>query len=361
MNDSPSHPPSPHPINNSLFRFQTIRRVLLLLAIPHFFLLMCYSLPKRFLRTDRNRDVLAYYLVSERIQKGEPVYRQLPEVGPHTPSTPFYLYPPVLSSILAIMPPTTFVKFAQVWTVLLYAVFWIYAACLTRLAVGRVTLSGILIAGLVLTCFPGTHIALSYGQVDPFLWVLFGLALAVPALRGAGLMAIALVKPWAIWPLIWTFREGKRVWIGALLIAVGGAGVGMFVIGPTKFYTECYIWIRDVLPSVGQGTWSAGSEGSWSLSFAVLRAIKALQLWVYQGGVLPFWARAWLTFSASAAPLLVGWLLRRRPMALQLSAMGCAAVLFAPICWTSYLPLLLSLFAVLIGQTLASPEKMLNE
>ena len=105
---------------------------------------MCYSLPKRFLRTDRNRDVLAYYLVSERIQKGEPVYRQLPEVGPHTPSTPFYLYPPVLSSILAIMPPTTFVKFAQVWTVLLYAVFWIYAACLTRLTVGRAILSGIL-------------------------------------------------------------------------------------------------------------------------------------------------------------------------------------------------------------------------
>jgi hypothetical protein len=283
MNDSPSHPPSPHPNTNSLFRFQTIRRVLLLLAIFHFFLLMCYSLPKRFLRTDRNRDVLAYYLVSERIQKGEPVYWPLPEVGPHKPSTPFYLYPPVLSSILAIMPPTSFVKFAQVWTVLLYAVFWIYAACLTRLALGRATLSGTLVAGLVLTCFPGTHIALSFGQLDPFLWALFGLALAVPAIRGAGLMAIALVKPWAI---------------------------------------------------------------------------KALQLWAYQGGVLPFWARAWLTFSASAAPLLVGWLLRRRSMALQISAMGCAAVLFAPICWTSYLPLTLSLFAVLIGQRLAYPEKI---
>jgi hypothetical protein len=48
-------------------------------------------------------------------------------------------------------------------------------------------------------------------------------------------------------------------------------------------------------------------------------------------------------------------------MVLQLSAMGCAAVLFAPICWTSYLPLMLSLFAVLIGQALASPEKMLDE
>ena len=124
MNDTSRHSPSPYSLINSLFRSQTIRRILLLLAIFHFFLLMCYSLPKRFLRTDRNRDVLAYYLVSERIQKGEQVYWPLPEVGPHKPSTPFYLYPPVLSSILAIMPPTSFVKFAQVWTVLLYAVFY---------------------------------------------------------------------------------------------------------------------------------------------------------------------------------------------------------------------------------------------
>ena len=144
MNDSPGHLPPPYSINNSLFRFQTIRRVLLLLAIFHFFLLMCYSLPKRFLRTDRNRDVLAYYLVSDRIQKGEPVYWPLPETGPHNPSIPLYLYPPVFSSILAIMPPTSFVKFAQIWTFLLYTAFWIYAVCLTRLAVGRVTFSGIL-------------------------------------------------------------------------------------------------------------------------------------------------------------------------------------------------------------------------
>ena len=56
----------------------------------------------------------------------------------------------------------SFVKFAQIWTILLYAVFWIYAACLSRLVVGRATVSGILVAGLALTCFPGTHIALSY-------------------------------------------------------------------------------------------------------------------------------------------------------------------------------------------------------
>jgi hypothetical protein len=48
-------------------------------------------------------------------------------------------------------------------------------------------------------------------------------------------------------------------------------------------------------------------------------------------------------------------------MALQLSAMGCAAVLFAPTCWTSYLPLILSLLAVLIGQALAPSERVSSE
>ena len=164
-----------------------------------------------------------------------------------------------------------------------------------------------------------------------------------------------------MWLLIWTSLDGKKVWIGASLVAVGGVCGGMLMVGPTKFYAECSIWIQNVLPTLGQGTWTTGSYGSWSLSFAVLRVAKTLQLWQYEGGLLPYWARIWLVFSAIVAPLLVGWLLRRRSMVLQLSAMGSAAVLFAPICWTSYLPLLLSPLAVLMGQKLACSEKMSNE
>jgi hypothetical protein len=361
MDDSPIHFPSPNSINNSLFRPQTIRRVLILLAIFHFFLLMCYSLPKRLLRTDKNRDVFAYYLVSKRIQKGEPVYWPLHQTGPHEPSPHLYLYPPVFSSLLVFIPSKSFVIFAQIWTIFLYFMFWIYAACLTRLASGKLTLPGTLIAGLVLTIFPGTHAALSLGNADPFLWALFGMALVIPTLRGSGLMAISLVKPWAVWPLIWSFSEGKKVLIGALLVAFGGAGLGMLVMGPTKFYSNCSIWIREVLPSLSQGSWSVGSWGNWSISFAALRVLKALDFWNYQSGVLPLWAKSWLLFAGISAPLFSGWLLRRRSKVLQLSVMGCTAVLFAPTCWTYYLPLALSLFAVLIGQVLASPEKMLKE
>lgn len=346
---------------NELINSNKIRHVLLVLAVLHLLLLMCYSLPKRVLRTDKNRDLLAYYLVSERIQKGGAVYWPLPQIGPHDPSPNLYLYPPVFASLLGFIPTKSFVTFSKTWTILLYLMFWVYAVCLARLASGKVSLSGTLIAGLVLTLFPGTHSALSLGNVDPFLWALFGLALVIPTLRGSGLMAIALVKPWAVWPLIWSFREGKKVLIGSLLVTFIGTSLGMFVIGPTKFFSNCSIWIREVLPSLGQGSWSLGIWGNWSLSFAVLRVIKALDLWNYQGGVLPLWARSWLLLAGISAPLLSGWLLRLKSKVLQLSVMGCTAVLFAPTCWTYYLPLLLSPIAVITGNVLSYQEETLND
>jgi len=338
-----------------------IRLIVLLLAVLHLLALMCYSIPKRFLRTDKHRDILAYYLVSERVQKNEPVYWPLPQKGSHEPSPHLYLYPPVFASLLGVFPSMSFVTFTQIWTILLYFAFWIYAACLTHLFIGRVSLKGILIAGLVLTLFPGTHIAISLGNIDPFLWALFGLALAVPTLRGSSLMAIALIKPWALWPLIWTLRERKRVWIGALFVAFGGAFLGLLVMGSAKFYTECLIWIREVLPSLGQGSWAIGSLGNWSISFAVLRVLKALNFFNLQSGVLPLWAKFWLILTGIIAPLLIGWFLRHKSKELQLSMIVCIAVLFSPICWTYSLPLLLPPVAIITGKMLCCSEKISNE
>lgn len=339
MNNSSFSNHSRNFCNNSIFHYPIIRRIVLILAIFHFFLLFGYSLPKRLLRTDEARDVIAYYLVKERIHRNEPVYSHLPEMGPHKSTFPIYIYPPVLSSMLAIIPVSKFETFASVWTFLLYVAFWIYAICLTQLAIGQVTVSGTLVAGLALTLFPGTHSALSLGKIDPFLWALFGMALTVPAFRGAGLMAVSLVKPWAVWPLIWAFKEGWRVLAYALMVAVGSVALGILVRGSTEFYMECLTWVRDVLPTLGQGTWSSGN---WSISFGVLKVIKILGLWEYARGMLPLWARIWLLFCGIGVPILSGWLLRRHPMVLQLSVMGCAAVLFSPICWTSYLPILLT-------------------
>jgi hypothetical protein len=334
-----------------ILRSPLFRRVLLFIAIFHFVAILGYSLPVRLLRTDQNRDLIAYYLVIERIHNNESVYINLSEKGPHKQTFPIYIYPPVLSSILAMMPVMSFVIFAQYWTLLLYAAFWIYAICLAKIAAGRVTITGALVAGLALTFFPGTHMALSLGQADPFLWALFGLALTVPAIKGAGLMAVTLVKPWAMWPLLWSLRDGWRVITGALIVSVGSLVLGALVRGTDVFYAECLNWFRDVLPSLGQGSWSAGN---WSISFGVLRVIKWLGLWDYSGGSLPLWARYWLLFCGIAVPILAGYILRRTHRILQISVVGCSAVVFAPICWITYLPVLLTVLSLMAGQKMSS-------
>jgi hypothetical protein len=354
MKNSSSPSNSQHVPTDPLFRYPLLRRILLFLAVFHFLVLLGYSLPKRLFRTDKKRDLICYYLVIERIHQNDPVYLHLPELGPHKVTFPMYVYPPVLSSLLGLMPILTFETFARIWTLFLYAAFWVYAVCLAQLAIGRVTVAGTLIAGLALTIFPGTHTALSLGQIDPILWALFGMALAIPPLRGAGLMAVSLVKPWAVWPLVWALREGWRVLAYALIVAAGSLVLGMLIRGPATFYAECLTWIRDVLPALGQGTWSAGN---WSISFAALGAIRALGLWDYSGGILPLWARSWLLFCGIVVPILAGWFLRKQPMVFQLSVIGCAAVVLAPICWTSYLPVLLTPLAVIIGQKPAFLKK----
>ncbi len=334
-------------------RLPLYRRVLLFMAIFHFVSMLGYSLPVRLLRIDKYRDLTAYYQVIERIHNNEPVYINLPKKGP-IKQDPVYNYPPILSSIFAMMPVMSFVTFAQVWTLLLYVAFWVYAICLAKIAAGRVTVTGALVAGLALTFFPGTHMALSLGQVDPFLWALFGIALTVPAIKGAGLMAVTLVKPWAMWPLLWSLRDGWRVITGVLIVSVGSLVLGVLVRGTDVFYAECLTWFRDWLPQLGQGTWTAGN---WSISFGVLRVIKGLGLWDYSGGLLPLWARLWLHFCGIAVPILVGFFLRRKHMILQISVVGCSAVVFAPICWTTYLPVLLTALSLLAGQKMSSIKK----
>ncbi len=329
-------------VNASLFK-----RSLLLIALLHLVAILGYSLPVRLERTDQNRDLIAYYLTIECIHNNEPLYLNLLDKGPHKPTIPVYHYPPVLSNILAMMPTMSFVTFARLWTLLLYVAFWVYATCLAKIATGRMTVSATLVAGLGLTLFPGTHVALSLGQIDPFLWALFGIALTVPAVKGAGLMAVTLIKPWAMWPLLWSLRDSWRVIIGASIVAAGSLVLGLFVRGPDLFYAEWMTWFRDVLPSLGQGSWSSGN---WSISFGVLMVLKLLGLWDYSGGLLPLWARLWLLFCGVVIPILAGFLLRRKHMMLQLSVIGCSAVVFAPICWITYLPILLTLVSLLVRQ-----------
>jgi hypothetical protein len=330
-----------------LLHSDLLKKALVFVAILHLVAIFGYSLPVRLLRTDVDRDLIAYYQAVERMHNNEALYLDLLEKGPHKPDKPVYQYPPVLSSVLAMMPAMSFMTFARVWTLLLYLAFWVYSICLAKIAVGRVTTKGVLVAGLVLSLFPGTHIALSLGQIDPLLWALFGIALTVPTLRGAGFMAVTLVKPWAVWPLLWSFRDGRKVITNALIVFLVAVFLGIFMRSGDLYFSEWLTWFRDILPSLGQGTWSSGN---WSISFAVLRVINQFGLWDYSGGILPLWARLWLLLCGIVLPMLVGFFLRKKCTILQLSAIGCTAVIFSPICWTSYLPVLLTVTSRFFGQ-----------
>ncbi|MDH4231495.1 MAG: hypothetical protein OEW04_05630 [Nitrospirota bacterium] len=195
-----------------------LRRSIMFVAIFHLIAQLCYGLPKMLSRTDADRDVIAYYLAKERLHNHAPLYAGSSESGPHDTKKTVYIYPPVLSSFLSLLPPVSLITFARLWTLFLYAAFWIYSICLAKLANGRATIATTLIFGLLVGLFPGTQRALSLGQVDPILWSLFGLSLIFPKLRGAGTMAITLVKLWGVWPLVTAFREGRSVWSGAAIV-----------------------------------------------------------------------------------------------------------------------------------------------
>lgn len=310
-------------------------------------------IPETLAVTRAKYDVYTYYLAAQRVRSGEALYQPWPEYGPHIntaggPGYPLerYPYPPPLAVLLA--PATTLpgVVFIQAWGVLLLAAFWGYAACLARLATLRWTLPGTLLAAAILQLTPGTRIVLAYGNVEPLLWLAFGLALVFPAARGACFTLAAAVKTFGIWPLLLAFREdGRRAVRSAAAVAGGLALVCSAVMGPSDFFGACADWFRYMLPAASQGSFAIFKGlgfGNLSLSMAGLRLADALG-WEYVPGPLPSWARVYLSLVSVTAPLVAIWWTRSlRNTPLRYAVVTCAAMIFAPIFWTTYLPVLLA-------------------
>jgi hypothetical protein len=281
-----------------------------------------------------------------------------------TPGHPYphnrYPYPPFFIATLAPLAKLSVATFARIWYVVLYAGFFAYAASLARLATGRITPARVIVAAAVLAATPGAQLAIMVANVEPVLWALFGLALAFPLARGFGFMASAMVKLYGAWPLlVATSREGWRVVWGAGAALVLGVVVCVLVLGPGEFLGGMRDWVRYMVPVVGQGTFMVDrvhGGANVSLSFAGLRLARSLG-WEYQAGPLPEWARLYLTLVGLAAPLLCAWLTRgMESSVLRYGLVTIAAVLFAPLCWTTYLPLLLAPVAVAVRLWLdASP------
>lgn len=300
-------------------------------------------------------DFAPVFRHAERVRLGQPLYWPWPEYGPHvmTAVMPTYPpdrlpYPPFLTPVLSLLSGHGFLLTASVWYALLAAAVGVYAACLAKLASGVVTLRGVLLGLAFIVWVPGSGVAFDYGNVDILLWALVGIALTVPALRGASFAIIALIKLYGAWPLLFAWRrEGRRIFYSAAATVALAALASSIIVGPTYFLSVFSDWSRYMLPVVGQGTFKWMNV---SVSMAGLRLVRLLG-WEYTVGPLPSWAHLYLTVVGIAAPLITGWVTRAKSKVFQYSAIVSAALLFGPICWGTYLPMLLAPLAIIYRES----------
>jgi hypothetical protein len=335
------------------------------------FLQLLVFVPIQWARTDQDRDTVAYYLAAERIDRGQSAYDPRPPRGPHVVEAWYYLYPPFLAAAVSLATPMPFVAFARLWLLLLIVAFWVYAACLCKLARGQVTFHGTLVAGAALGLTPGIMQALNIGQADVLIWPMIAAALGFPAVRGAGFAAAALAKVHGIWPLAAALaRERTRVLASATAIVAIAVVIGTIALGPRGLVRSSTDWLRFVAPTLGQGQFDPGDPSlelrlpydlgsvelpilvptNLSVSFAPIAIARRAGWWDYRGGELPAPLRIYLAVTALAAPIAAAWIFRRRNPAMHYALIVCAASVFAPIFRLTNVPLLLIPIAIAIGE-----------
>jgi hypothetical protein len=321
--------------------------------------------PELWRAADAPRGFMAYILAAERVRADEPLYEPVP-TGPHVPGEGRpYLYPPFLAAITALIPLSGIAlsRFALLAGVLC---FWVYAACLARVAAGRMTTYGVLLWGALLTAGIFPLSTLWVGQIDSLIWALFGIALAFPLARGFGFAAAAMTKPFAVWPLgLALWRERGPVAVGASLAITVAVGLAALAMGPVSLVRASLEWLTHIYPTLSQGQFayiaydvtgnatlnhvlSYLGHGNLSLGFLPLQLAHAAG-WEFAGPELPGWARVYLTTVGLAAPIITLWITRYRAPELRYAAVMSAAVLFGPIFRATYAPILYALAAAWIA------------
>jgi hypothetical protein len=334
-------PASPS-LSSPLRASPVLRRFLLILAVVYPILRLVVYWPAHWTRQDSDRDVPVYHAAAQRALTGQPLYEPWPSYGPDS-HLDRYLYPPPFAAVLAPTGRMSLLAFERGWYVLLEIAYWTYAACLARLATRRWSFVATSIAALVIELWPGGAHAMSWGQADPIIWALTGLALVSERTRGGTLAAAALIKVYALWPLaLAAVRERKRVILPAALVSAAAIALGAAVCG-WRAYAD---WATVVPNIAGQGQFGRLNV---SLSFACLKLARWTGLWTYAGGPLGVGPRAFLAATSIAAPAIVAWRTRRSAPPLHYAATAAAAVLFAPLCWFLYLPQLLAPLASWLG------------
>jgi hypothetical protein len=306
-------------------------------------------------------DGVQTWYQAERIRSGQPLYRALPGYGPHVMATgiegfePFSLrdspHLPTPAAVVALAPRHALETFKAVWVVLLLLALWGFASALAVLAHGSWTLPRFLWWNGLILLTPYAHFTFQIGNIEPVLWLLFALAVLLPAhLATASLAISAAVKPYAAWPLAFSLVRSPRAWPGAAIAAAAVFAVLIVAMGPADLVRNARDWLAHVPAAMAQGTFH---HHNVSVSFGVLRAAYWLGWWDYQPGpIQELWPRVWLTFAQVAGPLAAGMLTRRWDRPYHLSAVMLAALLFSPLCWGSYLAVALVPLAVWVSRRL---------
>jgi hypothetical protein len=317
--------------------FKLLGRVLLALAIFHFAYQLFVWFPDNWARDDRTRDLVIYYEAAGRLKQGLSPYQPWPEFRPFLLPSRFF-YPPPFMLLAWPLSELDYVWFGRVWTSGLLLAMWVYAATLSKLATGKITWQNLLIAKLCVDLCPRGYAALGLGNFEPVMWACYGLALTTP-FRAAPLAFAAMMKLHPVWVLMMVVKdEGRRAFLTAAAVLTVGLGAGIWLCG----WQNSLQWWAATSPVVSQGTFI---HDNISLSFFPLRLLNALGV-IRADLPLPGLARAYLSVAALGAPLVTMFLSRKLPCELRYGLVASATILFAPLCWTIYLPLLLAPAAI---------------
>lgn len=282
-----------------------------------------------------------YFNAALRLKQGVDVYQPWPYYHPQMTPNRFFYSPPFLLLTRPLV-ELNYSVFASVWLGLMLAAFWVYAACLAKLATGRWNWKAALIFGMITNMAFGGNYALNLGQFEPVMWMMFGLALTTK--NRAGWLALAtLVKVHPVWSLCLVLHDDKaRAWKQMIVFAFPVVLISVALVGAHNWA----MWWPSTGPVASQGTFFAGN---YSLSFFALR-VAHYAGWLQTSVPLPLWAKAYLSACAVGAPLGMAFVARKASRELRLGLVASATILFAPLCWSCYYPILLLPVAVWLGQ-----------
>lgn len=331
-----------------------IQLIALLSGIVNIWYQILFWIPSNWHRIDHDRDMAIYYEAAMRMHSGQPVYHTLTNVDGPWRTPQWYLYPPYLAASLT---PFCghYTLFCHVWYSLLIAAYWTFAYFLARVSVGRPSLTGTVVWGLVIALTPGAYRDMSLGNVDAMLWALFAGAMFLGGNQTL-LMLMSLVKPYAIVPwLVYAVRRGKMRSTGSSVLLLAVATAAAIAVGGMGAFET---WVTRATPLVGQGTFD---PANWSLSFLPLRVAHGLHLWRYHDGPLGRWPRAYLTLMSIAGPAAAVYFTRRMSADARAVTLFLVTMLFAPLCWGMYLIYAYVPIAVLLRDATSSTPGRLRE